>query len=165
MQTIEVLDIKQFMQLLFQTNALDSYEFISASIRTDMTYNLDGHINKEFFTPDELEQMNTNESLYLFWHTAKEKVFQLIKGKKTPSQLKIVLKLSEDNTYSLLESTHSTLSTMDIDGMFLNILFQHDKLTIVCGISYKIFTLDKNLENEFTTSISSLLKGASITCQ
>lgn len=165
MQTIEVLDIKQFMQLLFQTNALDSYEFISASIRTDMTYNLDGHINKEFFTPDELEQMNTNESLYLFWHTAKEKVFQLIKGKKTPSQLKIVLKLSEQDTCSLLESTHSTLSTMDIDGMFLNILFQNGKLTIVCGISYKIFTLDKNMENEFAASISTLLKEASITCQ
>ena len=57
MQTIEVLDIKQFMQLLFQTNALDSYEFISASIRTDMTYNLDGHINKEFYTSQDISEV------------------------------------------------------------------------------------------------------------
>ena len=165
MQTIEILDIKPFMQLLFQTNTLDSYEFVSAAIRTDMTYTLDGHINKDFFTEDELEQMHASDTSYLFWQYAKEKVFQLIKGKKTPSQLKIVLKLSDKDIHSLLDSTHSSLTTADIDGMFVNILFQEGKLTIVCGISYKIFTMDKSLENELTTNISAILKAASITCQ
>ena len=165
MQTIEILDIKPFMQLLFQTNTLDSYEFVSAAIRTDMTYTLEGHINKDFFTEDELEQMHASDTPYLFWQYAKEKVFQLIKGKKTPSQLKIVLKLSDNDIHSLLDSTHSSLTTADIDGMFLNILFQEGKLTIVCGISYKIFTMDKSLENELTTNISAILKAASITCQ
>lgn len=165
MQTIEILDIKPFMQLLFQTNTLDSYEFVSAAIRTDMAYTLDGHINKEFFSEEELEQMNSDNTPYLFWQYAKEKIFQLIKGKKTPSQLKIVLKLSDRDTYSLLNSTHSSLTTADIDGMFVNILFQDGKLTIVCGVSYKIFTMDKSLENELTTNISAILKTASITCQ
>ena len=165
MQTIEILDIKPFMQLLFMSNTLDRYEFVSAVIRTNMTYNLDGHINRDFFTEDELTQMQIGNSPYLSWQIVKERVFQLIKGKKTPSQLKVVLKLSPADSLSLLESTHSALTDSDIDGIFINILFQDGKLTVVCGISYRIFTMEKNLENEFTTHILSSFKSASITCR
>lgn len=91
MQSIEILDIKAFMLLLFQSAVLDKYEFVSGELRTDMTYSLDGHINKEFFSEDEIESLALNSQTYLSWHMAKEKVFTLIKGKKTPSQLKIVL--------------------------------------------------------------------------
>lgn len=165
MQTIEILDIKPFMQLLFQTNTFDSYEFISAVIRTDMTYNLDGHLNKDFFTEEELSAQNTNASPYLLWQTAKEKIFYLIKGKKTPLQLKLVLKLPHAAACSVLESTHSNLTAADIDGMFINILFQEDRLTVICGVSYRIFTLEKHLEQEFTSHILSIFKTLSITCQ
>ncbi|MDE6433628.1 MAG: hypothetical protein K2L07_05305 [Lachnospiraceae bacterium] len=165
MQTIEILDIKPFMQLLFQTNTFDSYEFVSALIRTDMTYNLDGHINKDFFTEDEWNAKNASDTPYLLWQTTKERIFSLIKGKKTPSQLKIVLKLSHADTRSVLESTHSNLTATDIDGMFLNILFQDNKLTVICGISYQIFTLEKHLEQEFTSHTLTILKALAITCQ
>lgn len=165
MQTIEILDIKPFMQLLFQTNTFDSYEFVSAVIRTDMTYNLDGHLNRDFFTEEELRAQNANASPYLLWQTAKEKIFYLIKGKKTPSQLKLVLKLPHAAACSVLEATHSNLTATDIDGMFMNILFQEDRLTIICGISYRIFTLEKHLEQEFTSYILSIFKTLSITCQ
>lgn len=165
MQTIEILDIKPFMQLLFQTNTFDSYEFVSAFIRTDMTYNLDGHINKDFFTEDEWNTQNAGDTPYLLWQTTKERIFFLIKGKKTPSQLKVVLKLPHADTRSVLESTHSNLTATDIDGMFLNILFQDNRLTVICGISYQIFTLEKHLEQEFTSHILTVLKALSITCQ
>jgi hypothetical protein len=164
MQTIEVLDIKPFMQLLFQTTHLDNYELVSATIRTDMTYELDGHINKDFFSEEEMSLMGENP-VYLSWHTAKEKVFGVIKGKKTPSILKVVLKLSQQDTAKLLENSNSAFQSRDIDGLFVNILFQEGKLSVVCGISYKIFTMDKNLENEFTENIHALLKACGITCQ
>ena len=52
MQAVEILDIKNFMQLLFQTNILDSYEFVSAELSTDISYSLNGHIHKEFFNEE-----------------------------------------------------------------------------------------------------------------
>lgn len=165
MQTIEILDIKPFMQLLFQTNTFDSYEFVSALIRTDMTYNLDGHRNKDFLTKDEWAAQNAGDASFLLWQTAKERVFYLIKGKKTPSQLKIVFKLPPADTRLVLTSTHSNLADTDIDGMFVNILFQDNRLTVICGISYRIFTLEKQLEQEFTSHILAVLKSLSITCQ
>ena len=163
MQTIEILDIKTFMQLLFQTDALDSYEFVSSNLRTDMTYSLDGHINPSFFSEEELATFETSSG-YLPWQIAKEKVFLLIKGKKTPSELKIVLKASKEETLLLLDSIHSSLHPNDIDGIFLNILFSENKLTVICGASYNIFSMDKGVENEFAAKIVTLFKSYHITC-
>lgn len=165
MQAINILDIKQFMQLLFQTNALDQYQFVSATIQTDMLYSLDGHVNHSFFDEADLSTYNIADSIYLPWSLAKEKVFLLIKGKKTPSQLKIVLRANATDTDALLQSTKSSLKPNDIDGVFVNILFQENKLNVICGISYRIFTLDKNLESEFSNNIITLFKSNSITCE
>ncbi len=165
MQSIHILDIKPFMQLLFQTEQLNEYEFVSADIRTDMTYSLDGHINRSFFSEEELIQHSLTQRSYLTWSIAREKVFTLIKGKRTPSLLKIVLRASVPETENLISSTNSSLNSNDIDGIFLNIIFQENKLNVICGISYKIFTMDKELESEFSAKIITLLKSSSITCE
>ncbi|MCM1157742.1 MAG: DUF5721 family protein [Bacteroidales bacterium] len=164
MQTITILDIKPFMQFLFGANALEQYHFISADIRTDMTYSLDGHINRSFFSEEELAVFSPEEGGYLPWKLAKEKVFTLIKGKKIPSLLKIVLKASASDTHTFLTHTNSSLNSKDIDGMFLNIFFQENHLQVVCGISYRIFTMDKDLEAEFAENIITLFKSNGITC-
>lgn len=163
MQAIEILDIKNFMQLLFQTNTFDHYEFVSGNIRTDMSYSLDGHINKDFFNDAESDVLDGYS--YLPWHIAKEKVFFLIKGKKTPSQLKIVLKVCKEQMNSFLSQSNSSLNPNDIDGIFLNILFQEQKLNVICGISYQIFTMNKDLENNFSNNLITLFKSNNITCQ
>lgn len=165
MQAIHILDIKPFMQLLFQTEQLNEYEFVSADIRTDMTYSLDGHINHSFFSEEELAQHSLTQRSYLTWSIAREKVFTLIKGKRTPSLLKIVLRASVPETENLISFTNSSLNSNDIDGIFLNIIFQENKLNVICGISYKIFTMDKELESEFSAKIITLLKSNSITCE
>lgn len=165
MQTIEILDIKLFMQFLFQTTALDTYEFVSSELSTDMVYSLDGHINKIFFTDDEQDALGIKNASYLPWHLAKEKIFTLIKGKKTPSHLKIVLKANTTQRNTLLTSISSSFHENDIDGIFLNIIFQENKLNVICGISYKIFTLDKSLETAFYENTIALFKSYKITCQ
>lgn len=164
MREIEILDIKLFMQFLFQTDALDSYSFVSSELHTDMSYSLDGHINREFFTKEEQYDLGIEHAAYLPWHHAKEKIFSLIKGKKTPTTLKIILKASIEETESLLFATASSLHLNDVDGLFLNIIFQEGKLNVICGISYKIFTMDKTLESEFSDNIAALFKSYKITC-
>lgn len=165
MQTIEILDIKNFMQLLFQTDILDYYEFVSAELSTDMSYTLDGHIHKEFFNEEEMDSLGLTSRIYLPWHIAKEKLFMLIRGKKTPSQLKIILKVCTEQAHSLFSATNSSLNPNDIDGIFLNIIFQENKLNVICGISYNIYTMDKILESEFSNSIITLFKSNNITCE
>lgn len=163
MQSIEILDIRPFMQLFFQTDGFSSYEFVSGELRTDMTYHLDGHLNKSFFSEEELEA-NDITSAYLPWQLAKEKVFSLIKGKKTPTQMKIVLKANQNKTAILLSESGTSLTENDIDAMYLNIMFQENKLYVTCGISYKIFTLNKELENSFSNHITTFFKSNGIVC-
>lgn len=165
MQAIKILDIKPFMQLLFQSNQLDAYHLVSSTIQTDMVYTLDGHINLGFFDEDTIDSHQLSNSTYLPWSLAKEKIFLLIKGKRTPSQLKIVLKANPKETDALLHATNSSLNSNDVDGIFINILFQDNELNVICGISYKTFTLEKVLEEEFTANIITFFKHNGVACE
>mgnify|MGYP004614121349 FL=1 len=162
MQSIQILDVKPFMQVLFQTTELDSYDFVSGEIQTQLGYQLDGHVNPDFFSEEEADRYQPTHTGYLPWVLAKEKVFQIIKGKKTPSQMKLVLRLSPSQSEEILQQS-TTYSANEIDGFFVNILFQEQKLNVILGISYKIFTLDKSLEDVFSAYFITFLKHNHIT--
>lgn len=162
MQAIQILDIKSFMQILFQSTGLESYDFVSGEILTDMKYTIDGHINHDFFSDEELQQFSKNHSEYFPWAIAKEKIFHLIKGKKTPSSMKLVFRLQDDIMEEIL-SQNKQFTQNDIDGMFANLTFQNKKLNVICGISYKIFTTDKTLESDFSNYFITFLKSNQIT--
>ncbi|MBE5942569.1 MAG: hypothetical protein E7264_08545 [Lachnospiraceae bacterium] len=164
MQSIHILDIKPFMQLLFQTDLMNQYLLVSASITTDLSYTIDGHIQSAFFNEDELDALGIQELNYMPWSIAKEKIFHLIKGKKTPTQLKLVLKVSEQEERAIFTDANSSLNSNDINGLYLNILFQENQLNVICGISYHIFTLDKQIEQEFSDKIITFFKSNNITC-
>lgn len=162
MQAFHILDIKPFMQFLFQPGELDSYDFVSAQIHMDMDYSINGLLDTSFYTEDELENFQIKDAVYLPWSLARDKIFHIIKGKKTPGMMKIVLRLSDSQIKDMI-SQNSTFTPNDIDGMYINIIFQHQKLNVICGISYKIFSLDKSLEDILTKKITTLLKSKSIT--
>ncbi|MGN0438707.1 MAG: DUF5721 family protein [Lachnospiraceae bacterium] len=164
MLAIQILDIKTFMQFLFQTRELDAYELVSGELQTQMNYTFDGRINLNFFSEEEIVQYQLKQAAYLPWLLAKEKIFQLIKGKKTPTQMKLVLRLSQSQMEDFLKQSN-TYTTNDIDGMFVNIIFQEQKLNVIFGISYKIFTLDKSLEEDFSSIFITFLKQKQITFQ
>lgn len=162
MQAIQILDVKQFMQLLFQSQEFHSYDFVSGEIRSDMKYQLDGHWNSDFFSTEEQEQYQLTDRTYLPWEFSKDRIFQLIKGRKTPSFMKLVLRLDNTQTQALL-SQNKQFTSQDIDGLFVNITFQSKKLNVICGISYKIFTIDKALESDFYNYFVTFLKSKTIT--
>lgn len=164
MQAIQILDVKPFMQLLFQSQEFHAYDFISGEIRSDMKYLLDGHWTPDFFSKEEQEQYQLTDKAYLPWEISKDRIFQLIKGKKTPSFMKLVLRLDNTQTQALL-SQNNQFTSQDIDGLFANITFQNKKLNVICGISYKIFTIDKSFESDFYNYFVTFLKSNNITCE
>ncbi|MCR5700597.1 MAG: DUF5721 family protein [Lachnospiraceae bacterium] len=159
MQSAEILDVKNFMQLLFQSEAFDSYETVEAVIISDMTYSIEGKLNRDFYSQDELETMFPADISFLPWQYTKPKVFSIIKGKRTPSYMKIVFKLTEHN-FSENKSSHNS---NDITGIYFNFIFKDQKLNVTCSVSYKTFTLDKTFEQEIFSNFITLLKLNSIT--
>ena len=165
MIALELTDVKDFMNKLLRSEIFDHFLMQEAVITSAATYTINGQITKGFYSPEELEELHLNGCRFLPFYMLRGNCFDLIKGKKTPSQLKIVLKVNEENTLQLLNTTKSALNPNDIDGMFLNIIFQEKDLNVICGISYQIFTMEKALESEFTNQIIQLFKANNITCE
>lgn len=162
MQSAEILDIKNFMQLLFQSESFDSYELVQATLRTDMDYIIEGKWNHDFYNDEEIENHSLTDYVYLPWFLAKDKIFSLIKGKKTPTVMKLVFKLSNNALEDYLSTAAASHNPNDIDNIHLNISFQNQKLNVICSISYKNFTLDRNFELEFFDNFTTFLKSKSI---
>lgn len=162
MQAAQILEIKPFMQLLLQSDSFDAYELVSATLRTDMTYSIDGAWNKDFFDETEIDTLNLSGCTYLPWRLAKDRILSLIRGKKTPAVMKLVFRMNCDELNTFLSASNSSHNINDIDGVHFNLLFQEQKLNVTCSVSYKIFTLDKHLEQEIFNNFITLLKANNI---
>lgn len=150
------------MSKLLISDVFNKFLLSEATITTSNTYTIDGHLNKEFYTAEELEANNLTEQTISSWETLKPFCFEVIKGKKTPLNFKIVFLLSSANVARLLEQSGISLTANDINGLFLNIKYSNNVLQCITGTSLKLFTLDKSLENEWDSMIQKFFKAHEI---
>ena len=153
MLSLQITDIKHFMNCLLSGETFDRFYLVEASVRMGISYHLDGHLNKDFYSTD----MEIHRD-YCFWKEAKPFLFQIIKGKRLPLGCRIVLALPDSSTAFLLKESKSPFSPEDIEGIYLNILFEPGNLRLTSGISYRTFSLDKSLEHSVTNHLTSFLK-------
>lgn len=147
MINIHIKDKKGFTSKLFLKEDFDSFFVTEASVTTFNTYTIDGRIQKRFYTNEEYENLGKPE--FSRWKDIRKLCFDMIKGSKTPIRFKIVLKLPEDLTLSILESTDTLVAAGDISGLFLNIRFENESMDCITGTSLKVFSMDKSLEEAF----------------
>lgn len=162
MIALNLLEIKDFMNKLLCTETFDNFLLKEATIQSSVTWSLDGGFNHDFYSSEELEEMQLTGLPFLPFGMLRSHCFDLIKGKRTPSYFKFVFLLSPANLARTLEQTHSSFSPADITGMFLNLKFQHGKLLLTTGISYRIFSVDKSLEQEWDVLVKRFLKNHEI---
>ena len=153
---------EDFMNKLLCTETFDNFLLKEATIQSSMTYSLDGTLNQDFFSSEELETNGLSGLAFLPYGQVRTQCFDLIKGKRTPSYFKFVLLLSPINLARTLEQTHSSFTPEDITGMFVNLKFQGGKLLLTTGISYRIFSVDKSLEQEWDSLMKRFLKNHEI---
>lgn len=163
MIALNLLEIKDFMNKLLCTETFDNFLLREATICGSCTWEIDGTINPDFYSGEELSEQGLFGLSYLPFGQVRTHCFQLIKGKRTPSYFKFVFSLSPANLARTLEQTHSHFSPEDITGMFLNLKFSHGKLVLTTGISYRIFSVDKSLEQEWDSLVKRFLKNHEIT--
>ena len=66
--------------------------------------------------------------------------------------------LSPKNLARTLSSIQSSFTGNDITGVFMNIRYQNQLLSLTTGISYNIFSVDKTLDNEWDRLVRQFLK-------
>ncbi len=154
MIAINLIEVKNFMNLLFTSEIFDNFLVSEATIINGITYSVDGHVNRE----SENDLRDDYPYGLASYGKIRPRLLKLISGNHTPEYIKFVLTLSPDNIERTLESIHSSLTEKDISGMYLNIIYQKQKLTVTTGLSYRIFTKDKALEQEWDRFVQLFLK-------
>lgn len=160
MLALQITNIKDFMSKLFLKDTFDTFYLVESSIVTANTFSIDGRIKKEYFTAEENEERQYAE--YATWESLRPFCFQLIKGKKTPLAIKLVLRLPQEQSDQLLEQSALPYQSKEIDGFFFNIRYENSIAICTTGISIKTFTLDKSLELFWDQTMIKFLKDANI---
>ncbi|MGN0141005.1 MAG: DUF5721 family protein [Roseburia sp.] len=162
MIALNLPEIKDFMNKLLCSETFDHFLIKEAVIKTAATWSLDGGLNQEFYSSEELKELGYEELSFLPFGALRPQCFDLIKGKRTPAYFRFVFLLSPANLSRTLESLQSSYTPADISGVFLNLKFQNGQLLLTTGISYRIFSVDKSLEHEWDNLVKRFLKNNGI---
>ena len=99
MLALRILDLKDFTAKLFIGEMFQHFSFVEASFTTFVTYTLDGQLHKEFFDSEQCP-----DRTYCLWEDVQAQCFSMIRGKRTPLNFKIVLRVARilvQTTYTL----------------------------------------------------------------
>ena len=162
MLALKIKDIKTFMGKLLNTDTFDSYLLEEAQIHTFNTFLIDGHQNRSFYTKEELEDSQLFPYEYSQWKTMRGICFQLIKGKKVPTFMKITLHLIPQTAYTILEQNHIPEYKDSLKAFVLTIKFDQNGLLLTTGTSLKTFLLDKTLDTVWDNAFKKFLTAKGI---
>jgi len=155
MIAVKINNIKDFMTKLLVKDTFDKLYVSEATITTYNTFQMNGLINKSFYTSEEPESNDSAE--YSLWKKLRPFCFELIKGSKTPSFLKIIFLLATEDITKLIETNNLGFTLDDINGLVLNIKYSEGVITCITGSSIKLFTMDKSLEHAFDSFVKQFL--------
>lgn len=151
----QIKDVKTFMTHLLINNTFDGFLVNEVTITTYNTFRIDGHINRDFYTEDEFNDLKDQHLSY--WSKIRPICFSLIKGNKTPVYFKIIYALNREQISSIVQQNNISINENDINELFFNIKYENGLLSFTTGCSLKIFTMDKSLENAFDKYISNFI--------
>lgn len=146
MLAIQIKDVKTFMSKLLGGDAFDSFLLEEARIHTFNTFIIDGHRNREFYTKEELEDPEIFPYEYSGWQEMKSICFQLIKGKKVPTFMKIILHKKPEESYTLLEEGEAGALANMLKALVVTIKYDANGLFLTTGTSFSTFFMDKTVD-------------------
>ena len=144
MVAIQIKDVKTFMAKLLSADTFDSFLLEEARIHTFNTFLIDGHQNREFYTKEELEDQELFPYEYSQWKNMKSICFQLIKGKKVPTLMKIILHKKPEDAYTLLKEGSALEFAEVLKAFVVTIKYDANGLLLTTGTSFSTFVMDKS---------------------
>ena len=159
MTALEIKITKKFMNSLLVSEQFDSFLEEEAVISTFNTFHIDGHIVKDFYDSDELEELKAaGKSLdFSYWRDIRPICFQLIKGKKTPVSFRVILHAAPELIQKIAASEECGAAASLIRSLVLNIRYDNGKVTCITGSSFTTFIMDKSVEKLWDACVCRLL--------
>lgn len=156
MIALTLSDKKTATTALFTKEFFDYFLVREISITTNHTYTIDGHIQKDYYTEEELECLR--DTTLADWKSLRPFCYNLIKGKKLPAKFTINMQLSQDNVARFLNQAGLDYDISNVKGLYLHFYYEQQVLKAVTGTSLNIFTLDKSLDHAWDEMVKQIFK-------
>lgn len=157
MHSFQFPDVKDFMSRLLTTECFDAFLLSEASITTFTTFHIDGSFHKDYFGLSQ-EQTACPAVSTLTWRLVRPFFYDLVKGRHTPLNFKLIFRLADYNTEKLLEQSGIPFTSNDVAGLFLNIHYNGKEVFCTTGTSLRLFTLDKSLDFAWDSMVEKFLR-------
>lgn len=162
MLAIQIKGIKAFMAKLLNTEIFDVFLLEEAQIQTANTFIIDGHLNRDFYTKEELEESNLVSCDLSPWKDMRSICFQLIKGKRVPLLLKLTFVYNPQDARTLLEESGGKEFVPLLKSLVLNIKYDQKGLLLTTGTSFTTFLMDKTPDLIWDQAFRCFLNNAEI---
>lgn len=157
MISLQIKDIKSFMNRLLLQPDFDAFLLVEGTVTTSNTFHIDGHIKPDYYSKEEQEALGLMNRRFSLWQEIRPFCLELIKGKRTPLNFRFTFQLSPGNTEKLLKQTESVFSIQDVNGLILNIRYDSAGLFCTTAASLSLFTMDKSLEHSWDQMVQKFL--------
>lgn len=157
MISLKITNVKQFMGKLLVSEDFDPFLLEEASISTYNNFLIDGHQNRDFYTAEEWEDKDIRPYDFTTWNQIRPICYSLIKGTHTPCAFKFVLHLIPDYVASILKNGDTSVTPQQIKGLVLTIKYDGTVLTLITGMSFHTFIMDKSVDSLWDNAIRQFL--------
>ena len=157
MKIFEIKNIRELMLNLLTRDTFDGFTVSEVTVRTFVTYTIDGTFQKDFFTKEEQESDGFQKEVFASYASVRKFLFEIIKGKRTPTYMKIVFHAPAVLITDLIEKSASTLARDDVNSLSLTVSYQNGAATILTGTNYRVFSADRSLDEEWDSFLERFL--------
>lgn len=162
MLALQITSMKHFMHQLLTDDAFDIFLLEEATISTANTVSIDGHFNRDFYSPEELTSGQIPNYEYTPWNNLKGLCFQLIKGKRTPLSFKFVFHLKPEHMLQLLLKEECSLDTSAVKAMVLTVRYNGSLAVLTTACAYHTFIMTKEAEQIWDKALTRYLSDKNI---
>ncbi len=146
---LQIKNIKDFMNHLFIKSSFDWMDLVEAVIVKEYTLTLEGKRNhpRERNSEEDAEEKKRegDASEYLSYQEMRPLLLTHIRGKETPQRIRMTLSLPAEKLAERTEKGFAAEASQ-IDCFLLNIRFDSQGLSLVTGVSYRSFSMEKDTE-------------------
>lgn len=157
MVALQITSMKQFMNGLLSSDIFDIFLLEEATVTGAYTHIIDGSQHPEFYGDDDPATYPTGAHAFITWKSVKTQIFDLIKGKHTPLNFKIVLHLSPEHIPSILSKGSPQVTAEQIKAFVLTIRFDGSKTLLTTATAFHSFVMDKEPDRLWDENLKNYL--------